>query len=70
MHAVLGRVQIDSGRTDEARELLNTFTIPAVKQQPGFISGTWLRSRDGTSGTSVLLVDSEEAATAIAERMA
>jgi hypothetical protein len=70
MHAVVGRVQIDSGRADEARELLNTFTIPTVKQQPGFISGTWLRSSDGTSGTSVVLVDSEEAATALAGRMA
>ena len=70
MHAVVGRVAIDSGRADEARELLDTFTIPTVKQQPGFVSGTWLRSADGTSGTSVLLVESAEAATALAARMA
>ncbi|MET1003332.1 MAG: antibiotic biosynthesis monooxygenase [Acidimicrobiia bacterium] len=70
MHAVVGRVAIDSGRADEARELLDTFTIPTVKQQPGFVSGTWLRSADGTSGTSVLLVDTAEAATALATRMA
>ena len=70
MYAVVGRVAIDAGRADEARELLDTFTIPTVTQQPGFISGTWMRSADGTSGTSVLLVDSAEAATAIATRMA
>ena len=70
MHAVVGKVAIDAGRADEARELLDTFTIPTVTQQPGFISGTWMRSADGTSGTSVLLVDSAEAATAIATRMA
>jgi quinol monooxygenase YgiN len=70
MHAVVGRVALDPERADEARELLDTFTIPAVKQQPGFISGTWMRSLDATGGTSVLLVESEEAATALANRMA
>ena len=70
MFAVVGRVAIDPERADEARDLLDTFTIPTVKQQAGFISGTWMRSLDATGGTSVLLVESEDAATALASRMA
>lgn len=70
MHAVIGRVDIDSTRTDEAVELLNTFTVPNAKQAPGFISGTWCRSADGTSGLSLLLFEDEEAAKAAAGRIA
>jgi hypothetical protein len=47
MYAVFGRVEIDSGRADEAVELLNNYTVPMVKQAPGFVSGTWaLRGRN------------------------
>ena len=70
MHAVVGRVAIEPERANEARELLDNFTIPTVKEQPGFISGTWMRSLDAAGGTSVLLVESEAAAKAIADRMA
>ena len=41
MYAVLGRVDIDSSRADEAVELLNNYTVPMVKQAPGFVSATW-----------------------------
>jgi hypothetical protein len=70
MHAVLGAVEIDATRADEGIELLNTFTVPTVKQAPGFISGTWLRSLDGTHGQSLLLFDGEDAANAAARRAA
>ena len=68
MYAVFGRVEIDSSRTDEATELLNNYTVPMVKQAPGFVSGTWARSEDGTRGQSVLIFESEETARAAAER--
>ena len=70
MHAVIGRVEIDSSRADEATELLNNYTVPMVKQAPGFVSGTWARSEDGTHGQSLILFESEEAAKAAAERAA
>jgi hypothetical protein len=70
MHAVFGRVEIDSSRADEARELLDNFTLPMVKQAPGFVSGTWARSQDGTRGQSLILFESEETAKAAAERAA
>ena len=70
MYAVLGRVEIDSSRADEAVELLNNYTVPMVKQAPGFVSGTWARSEDGTYGQSLILFESEEAAKTAAERAA
>jgi hypothetical protein len=70
MYAVIGRVAIDSSRADEAADLLNNYTVPMVKQAPGFVSGTWARSEDGKHGQSLLLFDSQEAAKAAAERAA
>jgi hypothetical protein len=70
MYAVIGKVEIDSSRADEAVELLNNYTVPMVKQAPGFVSGTWARSEDGTRGQSLLLFESEEAAKGAAERAA
>ena len=70
MYAVLGRVDIDSSRADEATELLNSRTVPMVKQAPGFVSGTWARSADGTHGQSLILFETEETAKAAAERAA
>jgi quinol monooxygenase YgiN len=69
MHAVLVKVEIDASRSDEASDLLQTFTIPTVKQQPGFISGTWFRSADRKTGRSLLLFESEDAANATADRV-
>ena len=70
MHAVVVTVEIDTGRTDEAIRLLNTFTVPTVKQAPGFVSGTWVRSVDGAHGQSLILFESEDAANAGARRAA
>jgi hypothetical protein len=68
MHAVVVTVEIDAKRVDEARELLDTFTIPMAKGMPGFISGTWMRTADGTSGRGVIVLDSEDTANALASR--
>jgi hypothetical protein len=70
MHAVIGTVEIHANRTDDAIELLNNFTVPNAKQAPGFMSGTWCRSADGTRGHSVVLFESEATAKAAAERVA
>jgi hypothetical protein len=37
-----------------------------VSQAPGFVSGAFTRSADGTSGSSMILFESEEAAQAVA----
>jgi hypothetical protein len=70
MHAVIGTVEIDANRAEEASELLNSFTVPNAKQAPGFISGTWGRSADGARGHSVVVFETEASAKAAAERLA
>ena len=70
MHAVVVSVEIDAERADEARELLDSFTIPMAKGVPGFVSGTWMRSADGTKGRGVLIFESEDGANALASRAA
>ena len=70
MHAVVVTVELDAKRADEARELLESFTIPMAKGMTGFVSGTWMRSADATSGRGVVMVDTEDAANALATRAA
>jgi hypothetical protein len=70
MYGVVVTVELDPERADEARELLNTFTIPMAKQHQGFISGTWLRSTDRASGRGVILLEDEDAANGLAGRAA
>jgi hypothetical protein len=66
MHAVVGKVSIQTGREDEAAEYLKTNVLPMVKQAPGLISGYWLAPQDG-KGFGVTFYDSEEAARGAAE---
>jgi hypothetical protein len=66
MHAVVGRVSIESGREDEALEYLKTNVLPMVKQAPGLISGYWLAPQDG-HGFGITFYESEEAARGAAE---
>ncbi len=64
MYAVVGTVDIEAGRGDEAEKLLHDFTIPAVKSLAGFQRGVWIRSSDKSNGRSFMLFDTEENATA------
>ena len=64
MHALLVTVEIERGQEDEATEALHGIVVPGAKAEPGFVSGTWARSTDGTKGHGFILFDSEEAARA------
>jgi hypothetical protein len=70
MHAVIGTVEIDATRTDEAIDLLNNLAVPSAKRAAGFIRGTWCRSANQTRGHSIVLFESEATARAAAERLA
>ena len=70
MYALLVTLGIDAARSDDAMDLLHRFVVPTVKQGPGFISGTWMRSADGTVGHNVILYDSEQDAHDAAARAA
>jgi hypothetical protein len=67
MYAVLGTVDLDTSRQEEAEALLNDGLVPRVKAMPGFVSGTWSRSLDGAEGRSLVLFESEEAAQGAAD---
>jgi len=64
MHVIVVTVAIDPARADEAEAMLHSTVVPDVKQLPGFVSGTWARSADGTKGHSVVIFENEDAANA------
>lgn len=64
MHAVVTRATInDLGR---ARQILNDQGVPRLKQAPGFVRGNWV-ALDETTGTGMVIFESEETARAAAE---
>ena len=65
MHAVVVRVNIDDSEAATAR--LREEVVPRVSQAPGFVAGYWTR-KDNT-GLSMLVFESEEAATSAEERV-
>ena len=67
MHAMVATVEIKAGRGDEAVAALNDQVVPRVKAMPGFVSGTWARSADGTKGHSVVIFETEDGAKAAME---
>lgn len=66
MHAIVVNVSIND--FDRGLEMLKGQIVPAVSQAPGFIAGYWTRSEDNR-GLSLIAVESEEAARAIAEQI-
>ncbi len=62
IHAVVVRMQLDPGRTAEVDRHLREDVRPWAQAQQGFVSGRWLRSDDGRSGTGVILFRSATAA--------
>jgi hypothetical protein len=66
MHAVVGKVSIQTGHEDESAEYLKTNVLPMVKQAPGMIAGYWVAPQDG-KGLGITLYESEEAARAAVE---
>jgi len=65
MHAVVVRVNIDDSAAATAR--LREEVVPRVSQAPGFVTGYW--TRKGNTGLSMLVFESEEAATSAEERV-
>jgi hypothetical protein len=64
MHMLVITVGIEADKGDEATALLHRQVVPDVKATPGFVSGTWARSEDGSRGHGVVLFESEETAKA------
>lgn len=65
MHAVVVRVTIEDD--DSALSALREQVVPRVSQAPGFVAGYWTRKDD--TGLSMLVFESEEAATTASEQV-
>jgi hypothetical protein len=65
MHAVVVRVTVND--VESAEQVLREQTVPGVSQVPGFVAGYWTRS--DSSGLSMVIFESEDAANAAAERV-
>jgi hypothetical protein len=63
MHAVIVKVTLHDREAAEAA--LHEKVIPQVSQAPGFVAGYWT-SKDNT-GLSMLVFESEDAATRVSE---
>jgi hypothetical protein len=63
MHAVVVKVTISD--VEAANRQLSEQVVPRVSQAPGFVSGYWTR-KDNT-GLSMILFESEDAATRASE---
>lgn len=69
MYAVFVVTEIDASKVEEVDTMLKEGLAPRIKQSPGFVSGTWGRSADGTEGRSMVLFKSEEDARAALDRL-
>jgi hypothetical protein len=65
MHAVVVRVTIND--PEAAESALREQVVPGVSQAPGFVAGYWTRKDNG--GLSMLIFESEEAASRMGDRV-
>jgi heme-degrading monooxygenase HmoA len=68
MYAVAVRVSIKD--RENAQKVLEERVVPGVSGAPGFVAAYWTRSADGSNGLSMLVFESEDAAQAMADRVA
>jgi hypothetical protein len=66
MHAVVGSVTIHD--FERGLPALHDELVPRVKATPGLVAAYWLRS-GGERGMSLILLESEDAAKALARRI-
>ena len=65
MHAVAVAVTLND--VEAATSLLHAEVVPGMEQAPGFVAGYW--TRKDNSGSSMIIFESEDAATAASERL-
>jgi hypothetical protein len=67
MHAVVVKVSIHDA--DVARKVLDEEVVPRVSSAPGFVAGYWTWADDRSTGQSMIVFESEEAARAAADQI-
>jgi hypothetical protein len=66
MYALVGVSEIDASRGEEATKILTNGIVPGISGAPGFVSATFVRSADGTSGRSMVVFENEVDAKSVA----
>ena len=66
MHAVVVKVTLNDSTVADA--VLRDQVVPRVSGAPGFVAGYWVRL-EGTTGNSVMVFESEDAARAVAAQI-
>ncbi|MGH2951717.1 MAG: hypothetical protein ACRDKX_06705 [Solirubrobacterales bacterium] len=54
---------------EKATATLREQIVPMVKQAPGFVAGYWVQVENGTQGRGTIVMESEEAASGLAEKI-
>jgi hypothetical protein len=67
MHTMVVQMSTDPARPEEVARHLREDVVEWARQQPGFVSGQWLRGADGRGGLGVVVFASEDAATSAAQ---
>lgn len=62
MYALVVTSEVDTNRVAEADAMLKEQLAPRIKQAPGFVNGTWVRSADGKDARSIIVFETEDAA--------
>jgi hypothetical protein len=68
MFAVLIEVNVDGVDPHAGLQALREQVVPAIRQLPGFQSGTWLTGNDEDKGLSLTLWETEANAHVMADR--
>jgi hypothetical protein len=63
MYTMVVQMSTDASRVEQVARHLREDVVEFAKQQPGFVSGQWLHSADGSKAMGVVVFASEEAAT-------
>jgi hypothetical protein len=65
MHAVVVKVNIDD--FEKGRGFLTEQVVPRVSQAPGFVAGYWTVDDDNSTGLSMIIFESGDAAGQVAQ---
>jgi hypothetical protein len=68
MYGLLVELEVDPAQAEQAIDFLREVAVPMIKQGPGFVRGTWMRSLDGARTRSLILYDDQQAANEAADR--
>lgn len=66
MYAMVGTSKLNFAKPDDAAEMANGI-LSNLSSAPGFVTGSFARSADGSHGRSMVVFDTEEQAKAAAE---